>query len=721
MKQAIVKKGKVFAENIPAPAVSDGSVLIKVAYSSISAGTEMSGVAKSKDTVIGKALNKSIAGKIAEQVASDGLTAVYDKVRKKLSKEKEAKEQGKTTGYSISGIVIEAGEGVRKFKPGDRVAAAGAGYASHAEFVSVPENLVMRVPEGLNLKYASTVTLGGIAMQGVRRADLKLGEYCVVFGAGILGLLTVQLLKLAGIRVITIDLEDRRLELAKQFGSELTINPRNGDPVRTVDHHSGGYGADAVIFTAATSASEPLSQSFQMCKRKGRVVMVGVSGMEIQRHDMYVKELDLILSTSYGPGRYDTRYEEKGLDYPYAYVRWTENRNMEEYLRLLNTGQIHLDTMIDDIYPVSEVTQAFDSLKDQDKKPLLVLLDYGPVDDITDITQRYQANERSVSFPKQPVSRDIINIGLIGAGNFATSVHIPNIIKLKDKYRLYAVSGQTGVRTKYIAEKHGAGYATTDYEKIIKDEAVDLVMICTQHNSHAKLVLTALESGKHVFVEKPLAINQQELDAIKSFYNAQNENDANVPLLMVGFNRRFSPYNRAIKKLTDTRVNPLQIRYRMNAGYLPPDHWVFGQGGRIIGEACHIIDLMTYFTGTKIKHIYSDAIVPENEKLLSEDNKTIVLQYEDGSLCSIDYFSAGNTGLAKEYMEIHFDGTSILMDDYQSIKSYGVSFETIKQPPSPKGHLDELIVLYDLLKKQGSAWPIPLWDMVQTTEVTFQV
>ena len=663
-------------------------------------------------------MNKSIAGKIAEQVANEGITAVYDKVRKKLSKEKEAKEQGKTTGYSISGVVVEVGTGVKKYKPGDRVAAAGAGYASHAEFVSVPENLVMRVPEGLDLKYASTVTLGGIAMQGVRRADLTLGEYCVVFGAGILGLLTVQLLKLAGVRVITIDLDDRRLQLAKQFGSELTISAQNGNPVQTVDHHTGGYGADAVIFTAATSASEPLSQSFQMCKRKGRVVMVGVSGMDIQRQDMYVKELDLILSTSYGPGRYDTRYEEKGLDYPYAYVRWTENRNMMEYLRLLNNGQLHLDTMIDDIYPVSEVTQAFDSLKNQDKKPLLVLLDYGPVDDITDITQRYRTNERSVSFSRQPVSRDTINIGLIGAGNFATSVHIPNIIKLKDKYRLYAVSGLTGVSVKYIAEKYGAEYATTDYEKIINDEAVDLVMICTQHNSHAKLVLNALEAGKHVFVEKPLAVNQQELDAIKSFYDAQNENDKNVPLLMVGFNRRFSPYNRAIKKLTDTRVNPLQIRYRMNAGYLPPDHWVFDQGGRIIGEACHIVDLMTYFTGSKIKHFYSDSIVPKNEKILHEDNKTIVLQYEDGSLCTIDYFSTGNAGLSKEYMEIHFDGKSIVMDDYKQLKGYGIEPENVKQTDSPKGHLEELIVLHSELRQRSNELPIPLWDMLQTTEIS---
>ena len=373
--------------------------------------------------------------------------------------------------------------------------------------------------------------------------------------------------------------------------------------------------------------------------------------------------------------------------------------------------------MIDSVYSFTEVTGAFEALNHPDKKPLLVLLEYGPADNIHQIQQHYDRNERVVNINRLPVTRDIVNIGLIGAGNFATSVHIPNIMSLKNKYKLYAVAGQTGLRAKYIAEKHYAAYATSNINDIINDDAVDLVMICTQHNSHAELVLRALEAGKHVFVEKPLAINQQELDAIKSFFEKEDKNGKQVPLLMVGFNRRFSPYSRAIKKITDDRVNPLHIRYRMNAGYLPPDHWVFDQGGRIIGEACHIIDLMTYFTGAAIHQIFSDSIIPRTDKIQQEDNKTIILRYEDGSLCTIDYFSTGHTGLPKEYMEIHFDGKSIIMDDYRSVKGYGVSMQDIKQPASPKGHLDELEVFYDHLDKEDFEHPIPLWDMFQTTYV----
>ena len=296
-----------------------------------------------------------------------------------------------------------------------------------------------------------------------------------------------------------------------------------------------------------------------------------------------------------------------------------------------------------------------------------------------------------------------------------------NLMKLKNKFKLYAVAGQTGLKAKYIADKYEAAYATTKYDEILQDDAIDLVMICTRHDTHADLVLRSLRSGKHVFVEKPLAVKPEELDAITSFYNSHNGAQDNVPLLMVGFNRRFSPYNTVIKKVVDNRSNPLIIRYRMNAGYLPPDHWVFDQGGRIIGEACHIIDLMTYLTGSKIKSIYSESIIPSTEKYQREDNKTIVLQYEDGSICSLDYFSSGHAALPKEYMEVHFDGKSIVMDDYQALKGYGVELETVKNPVSPKGHLAELEVLYSILREETTEWPIPFRDMVQTTEATFLV
>jgi predicted dehydrogenase/threonine dehydrogenase-like Zn-dependent dehydrogenase len=719
MKQAIVKRGMVVTDTIPAPAVTEGSVIIQVYYSAISAGTELSAMIKSKDTMLTKVFKNNIPRKIIDQITSDGISTVYKKVKQKIGKEKETQEQGKPVGYSLSGIVIDVGAGVSKHRVGDRVAAAGAGYANHAEYVNVPENLVMRCPEKLDLKYASTVTLGGIALQGVRRADLKIGEYGVVYGAGILGLLTVQLLRLAGIRVITIDLDDRRLNIAKDFGAELTINARDEDPVNAVNIYTGGLGSDAVLFTASTSQSEPLSQSFQICKKKGRVIMVGVSGMDIRRQDMYTKELDLLLSTAYGPGRYDRRYEEKGLDYPYAYVRWTENRNMEEYLRLLQTGEIQLDNMIDNCYKFEEIDTAFTALNSEDNKPLIVLLDYGVEEKVNESRGQYELYERKIQYKGLSIDQDIVNVGILGVGNFASSVHIPNIIKLRDKYKLYAVASPTGLRSKYIAEKYEVSYVTTNYEDIINDNAINLVMICTQHKNHADLVLKSLKAGKHTFVEKPLAINQSELDAIRSFFH--NTDAINVPLLMVGFNRRFSPYSKMIKRVIRNRKNPLHIRYRMNAGNLPLDHWVYEQGGRIIGEACHIIDLMTYFTEAKVEEVYVDSIRPNTATILPDDNKTITLRYEDGSLCSLDYVSIGNTNLSKEYMEIHFDGKSIVMDDYNFIKGYGISINDIKQPISPKGHLAELEVLYEHLRDTKRGLPIPLSDMLQTTQISFML
>lgn len=371
MIQAIVKKGKVLAEQIPAPSVSKGCVLIKVVNSCISAGTEISGVSNSGKSLIRRALEQpENVKKVINMVKSDGIASVYAKVKGKL-------DSGSPTGYSLSGVVIAVGEGVSNFEIGERVAAAGAGLANHAEYVDVPKNLVMKMSQDMDFERACTVTLGGIAMQGVRRIDLRLGETCVVVGAGILGLLAVQMLKISGVRVAVSDFDDRRLQIAKEYGAELVINPSKDDLLDVVSSWSGGYGADGVLFTAATSSSEPLSQSFQMCKKKGRVVLVGVAGMQINREDMYKKELDFLISTSYGPGRYDKSYEEQGLDYPFSYVRWTENRNMSEYLRLVNENLIKLDKLIDAKYPIEQVTEAFESLQTSQNKPLMVLLDYG--------------------------------------------------------------------------------------------------------------------------------------------------------------------------------------------------------------------------------------------------------------------------------------------------------------------------------------------------------
>ncbi len=707
MLQAVVKKGKVLSESVPAPNVSSGGLLIKVVNSCISAGTEMSNVSETGKPLIKRALEQPAEVRNALNFAKEnGIMKTIARIRGTL-------EGGKPTGYSISGIVIAVGAGVKEYSVGDHVAAAGAGIANHAEFVDVPENLVMPMPKGLDFKLASTVTLGGIAMHGVRRANLNLGEICVVQGAGILGLIAQQMLQASGIRTIVIDLDEHRLEIAKSLGAEATLNPKNQDVVKVVEAISNGYGADAVLFTAATSSSEPLSTAFKMTKRKGKVVLVGVSGMEINRGDMYKKEIDFLISTSYGPGRYDDNYEKKGLDYPYGYVRWTENRNMAEYLRLLQNGVIDISQMVNAVYPIEKVEEAFDVLKSgEDPKPIISILDYG-VDLDIDLTKTIS---KRVDLVKSSSNSKIVNVALIGTGGFATGMHLPNMAKLSNKFKIKAIVNRTGQKAKAVAEQYSADYATTDIQYVLNDKAIDLVMITTRHESHGPLTLQCLQAGKHVFVEKPLCINRQELTDIQSFYKKTE----NPPMLMVGFNRRFSPYLKEIKKHTQDRVNPVVVHYRMNAGYIPTNHWTHEHGGRIIGEACHLIDLMNYLTDSKIESISTEHITPTTEKISKHDNRSIVLKYSDGSLCHIQYFAVGNKKLSKEYMEVHFDEKSIVMDNYKKLTSYGFSCKEISSSISNKGQYEELEALYETLKVTGS-WPISLDDIVQTTLATFEI
>lgn len=709
MYQAIVKKGRVTPEEVPAPLIDDDKIMIRVVNSAISAGTEFSGVVSSGTSVAKRIVSQpEKVIKTARQIKKDGLSKVYQQLKGLL-------EYGIPTGYSISGIVVHVGKNIKSFKRGDYVAAAGGGFATHSEYVEVPENLTVLMPGKLDFKAASTVTIGAIAMHGVRRAKLTFGEFALVIGAGLIGLLTIQMLKLSGVRVIVSDPDEKRLNLAKEMGAEFIMNPLKGDIVKQVENFTDGNGADAAIFTAATTSSEPLSQAFQSCKRKGRVILVGVSGMEIDRKDIYPKEIDFMISTSYGPGRYDDAYELKGRDYPFAYVRWTEKRNFSEYLRLLSTGEILIEPLIDKVFPFQQVEEAFNTLKDPSDKPVLVLLDYGIPEESK--LENYADINRTVFLKKRSADNSKINIALVGTGNFARGVHLPNLSKLKSKYNLHAVVSRTGHHAKSIADQYGGSYATTDYEKVLEDAQVDLVFICTRHAQHGEMVLKALEKGKSVFVEKPLAIKKEELDAIEAFF----KNNQEAPLLMVGFNRRFSKIAREIKKHTDERINPLFIRYRMNAGYLKKDHWVFSEGGRIIGEACHIVDLMQFIVGRPITEISSNEISPNTDHFKAEDNKTFTLKFDDGSIASIDYFSMGNNKISKEFMEIHFDGKSIVMDDFKELKGYGLKLKEIKNSQSDKGHLEELLILYSALSEEKNDFPISLDHIFENSKVTLMI
>jgi len=710
MKQLLINSGKVTSEDVPAPKFEKNTVLVKTIYSCISPGTEIKGLRDSGKGLIQQAIeDPSKINKAFTKLRNKGITGTLNIIKK------ETKKKDKPSGYSLSGIVIKKGAEITDYDIGDRVTVSGGGIANHAEYVTAPKNLIVKIPDDVNFKQASTVTIGAIAMQGVRRADLRIGESCAIIGSGVLGLLTLQILKAAGNRVVVIEPDKRRLKIAKELGADLILNPDEGKHVENIINWTDGHGVDAVIFTAATTDNRPLSQAFQSCRKKGKVVLVGVSGMEIDRKDIYPKELDFLISTSYGPGRYDKNYEEKGLDYPYSYIRWTENRNMQEYLKLIQDKKINLERIIDEIYPIEQAEKAFEAFN-KEKKPLLVLLKYAS-SQIENSDQFKLPSRKVVLGKKSNINKSIINVGLIGCGNFAQNIHLPNLKKLSNKFNLHAIMSRTGSKGKSVAKEFDANYVTSDFADIINDKNIDLVMITTRHDSHAKYTLAALKAGKNVFVEKPLCISNEELNEIEKFY----KNKENTPLLMVGFNRRFSKYSEEIKKYTKKRVNPLFIHYRMNAGYIPLDSWVHENGGRIVGEACHIIDLMNFFTESKIKSVSYENLSPKTNYLSSTDNKSIILKYIDGSIATIEYFACGNKQFPKEYMEIHFDGKTIVMNDYKSLKGYGVNIKNIKTKKSDKGHIEELERLYDSVIGNSSEWSIAFWDMVQTTNVTLLI
>jgi predicted dehydrogenase/threonine dehydrogenase-like Zn-dependent dehydrogenase len=701
MKQAFINKGTVTVRDTPLPSLKPGYVKIKLIYSTISVGTEMSTVKGTGKSILKRALDDpKKALQVLDILKSQGWKSAQNKVA-------GATEKLSAMGYSISGIVVEVGEGVHGFTIGDEVSAGGSGFALHAEYVVVPINLVVKVPTGLDLKKASTGTVGSIALHGVRRADLRLGEYAVVVGTGLLGLMALQILKASGVKVACTDINNKRLELAKAFGADLIINSTEEDPVNAVQNWTEGFGADAVLFMATTHKDEPLSQAFRMCRKKGRVVLVGVSGMHINRDDIYRDEIDLMISSSYGPGRYDDNYELKGQDYPYAYVRWTENRNIAAYLNLVNEGKINLDPLSPKVYPIDDAEHAYKQIEIDPEGHVLTFLSFESI-------ASYEPRTAFVTSATKASHNGKIRIGLIGAGGFATNTLLPIIHKHTDKFQLISIQNSSGAKALNAAKLFKAEKVVSKPEEIFSDPDINLVMVCTRHNSHAKLVLEGLKNDKHVFVEKPLATKLHELDYIKQFY--KEEHGKNKPILMVGFNRRFSQYAGEIKSKLANRSSPILLRYRMNAGYVPYDSWIHEDGGRIIGEACHIIDLMLYLTDSEVTDYAVSSFNPNKGRFKASDNRSISLTFKDGSVAVIDYFSCGSKEASKEYLEVHFDNKTIFMDDYKLIKGYGVKVKELKSALPAKGHEEEWIALHNSL--MTGSWPIPLESLIHTTRIS---
>lgn len=632
----------------------------------------------------------------------------------------ETGQIGWNIGYSAAGEVIAVGEGVTGFKIGDIVACGGAGQANHAEFLSVKRNLCVKVPEGVPTHLAATATVGSIAMQGVRRTDPRLGEIVCVVGLGLIGLMTVQLFKAAGCKVIGLDLDKERVERAKALGADAAVTDSD-EALRLCTHMSGGHGADSTVITAAAKTDALINTAMKFTRRRGRVVIVGDIGMNIERPDFYKKEIDVLMSTSYGPGRYDPSYEIEGRDYPYAYVRWTQNRNMASYLDLIAENKIDIESLIDEVVPIEEAPKAYDTLARASKAPLGVILAYDPKPEVSldpaSVDRRESPRVEVRGARKQRGER--ISYCLVGAGGFGVSMLVPQMDKRRDVFELKAICSRDPIRGGNFARQRGIPSLITDYQAVLEDTAIELVVIATRHHEHSDQVAAALRAGKHVFVEKPIALDWGGLDKVKAAYE-----EAEDRLLMVGFNRGFSPAAEAIRSRLEDRKAPLMINYRLNGGYISGDSWIQNEqgGGRNIGEACHMYDFFASLAGSPVECVVAEGISPTGSAYFTNDNFAATIRYRDGSVGNLLYTASGpKTGLPKERIEVFCEGNAYLIDDFKKCTAYPSGEVIWESGEADKGHARELSLLADALSRGASEAPIHPRRIFETTAVSLHI
>lgn len=701
MKQVIqnFKSGELYVEDVPLPSLSKGMVLVENRFSLISAGTERSTVKVAKASLLGKARQRpDLVAQVLQNVKKEGIKATLEKVRTKL-------DSLKALGYSTAGQVVGSMDTNNYFKPGDRVACAGQDYASHAEVVAIPQNLVVKIPDNVSYEEASFTTLGAIALQGVRQADPKLGEVICVIGLGLLGQITTQLLKANGCKVLGVDISPELIKLAKDLGADAAVARNDANLKTLMDNFTHGHGFDSIIITAATSSNDPIELSAEIARKKGKVVVVGAVNMEVPRDPhFYRKELDLRMSCSYGPGRYDVNYEENGADYPYAYVRWTEQRNMEAFLQLLEQRRINIKPLITHVFDIEKAETAYDIVMGKVKEPhIAILLNY-PENDQKFVTK--------YSIGSKPLQQ--INVGFIGAGSFAQSYLVPHVKSWGAS--LDTVVTSKGITANNVAQKFGFNNASSEAGDVISNPAINTVFIATPHNSHAHYVLQAIKAGKNVFVEKPLAMELQELEAINEYYSGTKAK------IMVGFNRRFSPVAVELKEAFRNIGEPLVMNYRINAGFIPKEHWTQNEqigGGRIIGEVCHFIDLMQFFTDALPSTIYAQCINTHNERTKNDDHVIIHITFSDGSIGSITYVASGDKALPKERVEIFGGGKVGVINDFRGGELYSGNKNRILKAEG-KGHKQEVDAFLNALK-DGGEMPIPFESIYYTTLATFKI
>ncbi|EDP96961.1 bi-domain-containing oxidoreductase [Kordia algicida OT-1] len=689
MKQILqsFKTGVTELAELPSPRVKGGQVLIQTTRSLVSLGTERMLVEFGKASLIQKARQQPDKVKmVLDKIKTEGLMPTIETVFNKL-------EQPLPLGYCNVGKVVAVGKGVTDFKVGDRVASNG----QHAEFVSVPQNLVAHIPDNISDEEAAFTVIGSIGLQGIRLVNPTMGETIVVIGLGLIGLLTAEMLVANGCTVIGYDLDDKKVEIAKEKGI-IAFNPLKGnDPVKFVLNQTNNIGADGVVITASAKTNDIISQAAQMSRKRGRITLVGVIGLNISRAEFYEKELTFQVSCSYGPGRYDDDYEFKGIDYPLPFVRWTEKRNFETVLQLISTGKLEVQSLISEVVPLEEYDKIYGDIGNS--KSIASIIKYS---EDTKPENTIVVNKKDLQ-PAKGI------IGLVGAGNFTKMTLLP-ALKGSDAQIKHIVSSG-GVNGTALAQKHNIAQSTTDYDLVLDDKDVDLVMITTRHNLHANMVTKALDKGKHVFVEKPLALNHEELEAIEASYQKSNGT------LMIGFNRRFSPHTQKIKSLVGDA--PMNVIATMNAGAIPPEVWVHDMevgGGRIIGEACHYLDLIVYLTGSKIKSVCMNALGENPAE--NTDNASILVKLENGSTGVVNYFANGSKSYAKERLEVFSQEKTLIMDNFIKTTGYGTKGFSKLKTKLDKGHKAQFGAIVNKIK-EGDIALIPYDELINVTKASF--
>lgn len=689
MKQLIqdLKNGNTLLEEIPAPLVKTGSVLIKTTHSLVSLGTERMLVEFGKASLIEKArLQPDRVNEVLNKMKTDGILPTLEAVFNKLN-------QPLPLGYCNVGIVEEVGNGVHGFQVGDRVASNG----NHAEYVCIPENLVVKIPDNVSNEAAAFTVIGSIGLEGIRLCNPTFGEIIVIIGLGLIGLVTAELMKANGCQVIGYDFDQQKVDIALSKGI-TAFNPALGtDPVKFVQQFTNDIGADGIIITASNKGDEIIHQAAEMCRQRGRIILIGVIGLNIRRDDFYKKELTFQVSCSYGPGRYDENYEQKGQDYPISHVRWTEKRNFETVLSAISTGQLDVKPLITERLKLENYDQIYGDMRRSGSiASILVYPSDSKRTNTVSMDTRIYKGKKGV-------------FGIIGAGNFTSSTIIPNMKAANANMKYIASEG--GLTAKILAKKGNISKATSDYQEILKDQDVDTVMITTRHNLHAKMVLESLKAGKNVFVEKPLCLNMEELEQIINFqlstFNSQ---------LIVGFNRRFAPLAKKMKQLLGE--GPKNIIATMNAGFIPSNVWVHDLevgGGRIIGEACHYIDLCTFLAGSKVKAVCMNSMGANPQE--STDNASILLKYENGTNAAVNYFANGSKFYSKERIEAYCQEKTLIIDNWRILTGYGTKGFSKMKTKLDKGHKEQFRLLVESIK---TGKPLIKFDeIVNTTKASF--